>query len=348
MKRALARIPAAERVAVKGVELRRVTSTTQFGPTASGYFQREVIPGTGERQDRIEIANTAFEEDVDYDADGSPTKILGQVAQGAPSEGVLSHEVGHAVESVPARQAEEARVRAAIADAGVSEILAAASKAYYDAILTSIAVPPASTAKERKYRKAIIAGQNKLGAISAVIEKSTSAVKAALRSAKTAINSRNAARTALPGDSNYAMPDAEAAQDAWLRAAEALVLPLEAHGRSGAAAETASEAENTANMRVRVSSGKSIRITRRLAEFVALIESNRIDIAHSVLGNHVTSHWPDNPEEAYAELYNLSVTVPEGLAKFDRKGVVATYFASPVGLKGAQRRQAAAWLARHR
>jgi hypothetical protein len=88
-------------------------------------------------------------------------------------------------------------------------------------------------------------------------------------------------------------------------------------------------------------------MTRRLAEFVAVIEANNIDIKNSDLGNHVTSHWPKNPEEAYAELYSFSVTAPDGLRKFDKKSAVATYFTSPVGLKGAQKAQAASWLARH-
>ncbi len=359
MKRALARIPAAERSAIKGVELRRVVKTTHFGSTSSGLFHPEIVPGTGIRQDRIEIPNDAFDNDVDSDAGGAHTTFGGQIVQGAPSEGDLTHEVGHALEGIAHRQAEEARVKAGISDTAAFNTLEKARKAYNDAILTRIDVPAWHNQMEKNYLNAIVDAQKKLNAITTVMDKiseTTAAeskkgaadVKGALDPARTAIAARNAARRALPRNSTYALPTEEAAQDAWMAAAVAVVPPFEARAKAQETAGKAQDAEDATQITVKVSSGQKVQMTRRLAEFVAVIEVNKIDIPNSGLGNHVTSHWPNNPEEAYAELYNLSLTAPEGLRKFDKKSAMATYFTSPVGLKGAQKAQAASWLASHK
>jgi hypothetical protein len=358
MKRVLARIPAAERGAIKGVELRRVISTTHFGAIASGLFQPEIASGTGIRQDRIEIANDAFDDDKDYDAGGAHTFFVGQEVQGAPSEGVLAHEVGHAVETVQRRTAEEARVKADLAGTAAFDTLEKARKAYDAAILTSIDMPAWSNATEKKYRNAIIDAQKKLDAITKAMDKipqtptaaeskkGAAGVKRALDTARTAIAARDAARKALPKDSTYAMTTEEAAQDTWLAAAAAAVPAFEAGAKAQEEVEKAHDAPAT-QITVKVSDGEKIQMTRRLAEFVAVIETNNIDIKNSGLGNHVTSNWPKHPDEAYAELYSFSITAPDGLRKFDKKGAVAMYFSSPVGLKGAQKKQAASWLARH-
>jgi hypothetical protein len=360
MKRALARVPAVERVAIKGVELRRLHQTTEFGSTSSGLFKQQIAASSGIREDRIEIADDAFDNDVDFDAGQGHTFFGGQQVQGAPSEAVLTHEVGHAVESVAKRQAEEGRVKAELSDTAVFTGLASAIQAYNAAVLTSITVPPWGSAKEKNYQTAILNAQEKLSAISknlatlpetptaAQSKKGLAGVKGALAPARTAIAARNAARQALPRDSTYAMATEEAAQDSWMAAAVAMVAALEARSGAQAAAEKAQGTEDAAQITVKVSSGKQIRMTRRLAEFVAVIEANNIDIANSELGDHVTSHWPDSPEEAYAELYSLSVIAGQGLRKFDKKSAVATYFTSPVGLKGAQKTQIAAWLASHK
>ena len=360
MKRALARIPAAERGAIRGVELRRVVTASEFGSTASGLFHQEIAPGTGIRQDRIEIANDAFDSDKDYDAGGAQTIFGGQVVEGAPSEGVLSHEVGHAVESVKRRQAEETRVKADVASTAAFDTFQKARVAYNAAIFTRLDVPAWSNAKEKAYMDAILGAQKKLAAITDAVDKlpetptaaetkaGAARLKKALDPAKKAITARNKARAALPKGSTYAMAAAEAAQDAWMAAAVALLPPFEARAKAQADAEKAHDAEDDTQITIRVSSGRRVRMTRRLADFVALIEANKIDIPNAGLGNHVTTHWPDNPEEAYAELYSLSVTAPEGLKKFDKGGAVAKYFSSPVGLKGSQKAQAATWIAGHR
>lgn len=359
MKRALARIPAAEKGAIKGVELRRVISTTEFGSIASGFFHQEIAPGTGVRHDRIEIANSSFEGDTDYDAGGAHTEFGGQVVQGAPSEGDLTHEVGHALEALVRRQAEEARIKTDTAATTAFNTLEQARKVYDAAILTSLHVSAWSNTKEKNYQNAVVDAQKKLAAITTVMDaipetptaaeskKGAANVKGALAPARTAIAARNAARKALPNDSTYAMTTEEAAQDAWMAAAVAVVPPFEARAKAQEEAEKAQDAEDAAQITVRVASGQKVQMTRRLAEFVAIIEANNIDIANSGLSDHVTSHWPNNPEEAYAELYSLSITAPAGLRKFDKKSAVATYFTSPVGLKGAQKAQAASWLAGH-
>jgi hypothetical protein len=359
MKRALARIPAAERGAIKGVELRRVVTTTEFGNIASGLFKQQIDKSTGIRQDRIEIANDAFDNDKDYDAGGAHTNFGGQVVQGAPSESVLSHEVGHAVEALTQRQAEAARVKADIPDTTAFGELQKARAAYNAAVLGAVNVPGWNNAKEKAYMNAIIGAQKKLAATldvtntfpdkptAAESKKAAADFKNSLPAARAAIATRKAATKALPANSTYALTADEAAQDAWMAAAEALVAPLEARANTKDVAEKANDAEDATKTTVKVSSGTKVKMTRRLAEFVAVVEVNKIDIAKAGLGNHVTSHWPDNPEEAYAELYGLSLVAPDGLKKFDTAGAIASYFASPVGLKGAQQASAQAWLASH-
>jgi hypothetical protein len=65
---------------------------------------------------------------------------------------------------------------------------------------------------------------------------------------------------------------------------------------------------------IRLSSGQQGKEdVRRLAEFVAIIESNKIDIPQCRFGKYITSltNWPGHPEEAYAEYYIvLSFTAP--------------------------------------
>lgn len=359
MKRALARIPAAERGAIKGVELRRVVTTTEFGNIASGLFKQQIDIKTGIRDDRIEIANDAFNSDKDYDAGGAKTTFGGQEVQGAPSESVLSHEVGHAVEALTQRQAEAARIKTDTADTTAFGQLQKARAAYNAAVLSAVNVPGWNNAKEKAYMNAIIGAQKKLAATLAVTKtfletptaaeskKAAADFKNALPAARAAIATRKAASKALPANSTYAQTADEAAQDAWMAAAEALVAPLEARASTQDKAEDANDAEDATKTTVKVASGTKVKMTRRLAEFVAVVEVNKIDIAKSGLGNHVTSHWPDNPEEAYAELYGLSLVAPDGLKNFDKAGAIASYFASPVGLKGAQQASAKAWLASH-
>jgi hypothetical protein len=359
MKRLLKRIPADEKAAARRVELRRVVSTTESGDIASGLFLQRIDPATAIRQDRIEIADDAFAADVDFDTGEERTMFGGEVVQGAPSEGVLAHEVGHAVESVDRRRAETARVAADISAGKTFETLDAAIKAYNAVVPTSIEVPAWNNAKEKSYQTAIISAHEKLGAITAALntipQDPTSTdfkngavkVKAAVGPAEAAIAHRNAARKALPAGSSYAMPTEEAAQDAWLAAAAALIPTLEAHAKAEMLAERARTAADATEITVTVASHEKIKMTRRLAEFVAIIEANHIDIVNAGLGEYVSSRWPNKPEEAYAELYSFSITAPNGLRKFDKNGAVATYFASPVGLKGHQKAQVAAWLAKH-
>jgi hypothetical protein len=359
MKRALARIPAAERGAIKGVELRRVATTTEFGNVASGLFKQMMDQKTGLRQDRIEIANDAFNSDKDYDAGGANTNFGGQRVQGAPSEGVLAHEVGHAVEALPQRQAEAARIRSSnTSDAAFGE-LQKARTAYNNAVLSGVSVPGWSNPREKAYMDAIIGAQKKLAATldvtntfpdkpsAAESAKAATDFKNALPAARAAIAARKKASAALPANSSYALTADENAQDAWMAAAEALVAPLEARAATQKDSEQATGVEDATKMTITVSSGKKVKMTRVLAEFVAIVEVNKIDIAGAGLGGHVTSNWPDNPAEAYAELYSLSVTAPDGLKKFDKTSAIASYFTSPVGLKGSQQASARSWLASH-
>ena len=359
MKRALARIPAAERGAIKGVELRRVATTTEFGNVASGLFKQMMDQKTGLRQDRIEIANDAFNNDKDYDAGGAYTNFGGQRVQGAPSEGVLAHEVGHAVEALPQRQAEAARVTSSNTNDTAFGELQKARAAYNNAVLTAVNVPAWSNAKEKSYMDAIIGAQKKLAATldvtntfpdkpsAAESAKAATDFRNALPAARAAIALRKRASSALPANSNYALTADENAQDAWMAAAEALVAPLETRAATQKDSERATGAEDATTITITVSSGKKVKMTRVLADFVAIVEVNKIDIAGSGLGSHVTSNWPDNPAEAYAELYSLSVTAPDGLKKFDKTSAIASYFTSHVGLKGPQQASARSWLASH-
>jgi hypothetical protein len=358
MKRGLARVGRAELAAIKGVELRRVKVASEFGSIASGLFEPVITP-TGERKDRIEISDKAFEEgDKDFDEGGAKERLMGEDIQGAPSEGILAHEVGHGVENLQHRTVQARRVKAQLAETAATTSLDQALQSYTGAVGGAFNVPGGGSSAEKKYRKNITAAQTKLVAITPAIEtipqtpsaddmkKGAKAVKKAVDSAKKAITERDKAHQALSVDSPAVMADVETTQDGWLTAAEAVVKALEARIPTRTELEKSNDAE--AQIPIRMPGAGTIQMTRRLVEFVALVDLNKVDIKGSQLDGHITDNWPAHPEEAFAELYSFSLTVPAGLKKVDAKGELAKFFTSPVGPKGAQKAKVQAWITKHR
>jgi hypothetical protein len=353
MKAGLARVPAAEKVALKGVELRRVKTTTDFGSIASGLFKRDV-DRTGARHDRIEISNKAFEED----ADGGGTLFMGQAVQGEASESTVAHEVGHAVEAFDERQTEAARFAADTAETAADKGEAAAEKAFDDAAPGAISVAAGSNAAEAGYATATKDAASKLRAIrtalngpsatAAEAKTRATAVKRAIAAAKTAIDARVSAAARLPAGSTFAQPDVETAEDAQMQTTATLASALDTHAAARDTLEHAVDAKDAAETKLKVSGGAVIDVSVRLAEFVAVVELSGVKIKDAGLSAETRDAWPDNPAEAYAELYSLSLTSPEGLKRFDRRAMLADYFTSPVGVKSAQRRAVSTFLASHR
>jgi len=89
----------------------------------------------------------------------------------------------------------------------------------------------------------------------------------------------------------------------------------------------------------------TITVSRRLAELVALINIRGVDIPNSRLSEHARNHWPRDPAEVYANMYEASITQPRGLRTLD--AAVADFFTQPIGPKGAFARQVNTWITGH-
>src|SRR5687767_66015 len=113
MRDALAKIPEDQRDAIAGVSLVRVEGIADCGTSGpQGCFRQSTDKATGARKDSIEISDSAIALDKDFE-DGSKsyrTDRSGKKIETLPSQDVLLHEVGHAVESAKQRAAESARM----------------------------------------------------------------------------------------------------------------------------------------------------------------------------------------------------------------------------------------------
>jgi hypothetical protein len=361
MQGALKLIPAEQRDALKGVTLKRVKVSSCTGGDPAGCFTARVNSRTGDREDMIEIADAAFEADKDIeDTSGAKVReydLAGKLKTTLPSQRVLLHEVGHAVEDAPRRAAEVARFKPDLEATTRQNDLNKAISAY------NTTAPPAgnirfsSDSKEKAYQKALINAAIKLTKVidpinaldadakGAALRKAVSDMKKLVAAAEKAVAQRIKARAALPAGSSAIDQTLEQAEDANLAASKALLSALEARSEVQQRLEAGQKAEKAAQRRITIGTGankQTLDISTRLAELVALINLKKIDIKNSDLSSYVKDNWPHKPGEVFAELYQMSVSEQEGLKKFDPD--VAAFFTSPIGPKGAWIKKVSTWL----
>lgn len=79
----------------------------------------------------------------------------------------------------------------------------------------------------------------------------------------------------------------------------------------------------------------TVSISRRMAEFVALVVIRGINIAaHPNVRNYVKNNWPANPGELFADLYRISLTDSQALQN-DFGADFVSFFTAPIGPKPA-------------
>lgn len=358
-KGALEKIPADQLTAIKGVTLKRVKVSSCTGGDPSGCFIGKVNEKTKVREDVIEIADKAFEEDKQIEDPSVATvkeyDLAGKLKTTLPSQRTVLHEVGHAVESAEKRPKELERFKLDVAAAEKKTALGETVKEFNR---TAVSVPPItwSNGKEKAYVEAIEDAARKLDAILKPINKlgkkpTHSALKTAatdaddaITKASKAIGARNKARKALPAGSSVIQSTLEKSQDDNLAAARKMLTAVEALRDAQKELEGAEASEEAASAEIKAGAAEK-KMPRRLAELVALIALKKIDIKASKLSSYVKDKWPDDPGEVFADLYQMSVTEKEGLKVFDPD--VAKFFDTPIGPKGKWKAQVDAWIKTH-
>ncbi len=289
----LSRLPAADRAALKGVDLiRELTLVDDDGKPLSGKFAfKEGVSGTtviDERQ--LLVADIAFSDDA-------RSFIGGAAAAGPASFHTIVHEAGHAVEKKASLDAKHAE----------SEALVSSNKAQ-DATNAAVAVANAEVTKAEKVFKGrpkatktqAAAYHGAVGtAMSAIDAFANDATNAAHpkteKPATDAIAARDAQRAKVPAGNPVPGDFAAAskAQDDWF-----------ATGQARAAARAKLSATR-ATLKTTGSSGN----TARVQAFVAFVTKERIP----ALTKYAKDNWPGHPEEFFAEAYSLWLNDPEYL-----------------------------------
>jgi len=326
-----------------------------------GCFRQSTDKATGARKDSIEISDSAIALDKDFE-DGSKsyrTDRSGKKIETLPSQDVLLHEVGHAVESAKQRAAESARMAPEREAFTTQEKVKAIVEEITRAKPRDFRVKFSSNKAEAAYQKALVNASNKVGdmvdaigepsnASADEIKKMLKKFKGALPKARASIDDLKKKKSALPVGSSVVMDDISGGFEAQVVAAERLAVALDARLAAQEKLDPAAKAEARAKVKITFKDQGSeveLDISRRLAELVALVNLKGINIKKSKLEPHPTVNWPNNPEELYAELYQMSISAPGGLKAFDED--IAKFYGSPIGPKGAWTKKVDDWIARH-
>jgi hypothetical protein len=345
------------------VTLKRVTASSCTGSDVAGCFKGAVDQKTGQRADVLEIADKAFEEDKQIEdptvARVKETDLAGKLITMLPSQRTVLHEVGHGAESAELRPAQAATFRA---DVAATEKQSALKKAIAKYNQTSTSVPPItwSNRDEHVYVNRLeaagkslagvvgpINALDKLAAVKlthAAFKKGADDTRTLVTAAEKAIKARDNARGTLKPGSSVVQSDVEAGQDANLAAAKEMLKALEVRRDAQEELETKTAAEAAASAEITLGGSKQ-KISRRLGQLVALINLKGIDIKKSQLRSYVKDKWPGDPGEVFADLYQMSVSEPEGLKAFDPD--VADFFKDPIGPKAKWKPKADAWIKSH-
>jgi hypothetical protein len=361
VRRILGKMPPDGKSAIKGVALIRVSRPNCPGGDPAGCFRQSVNATTGDREDVIEIGDDAFSQDKDIEDNSSGVTVTrrdasGETIKSLPSEDVVAHEVGHAVESAPRRAAEAERFKADLAVTGKQDTLTKLANAFSNPPVAGISN---ASAAELKYQASLVAVNRALEPVSTNLmglgdepaaknlKETTKSIKDLKPSVQKAIAARDKAKAALPAGSSAFQPTVEAGQDAALASIDDLVKALEERHAAQVALEKAEAAEAATVAKVPGEDGK-IDTSRRLAEVVAIVALKNIDVKNSsALRDYPKDNWPDHPDELYAELFQMSITEPGGLRVFDAD--IAAYFQPPIGVKDSKlKKRVDAWIAKQK
>ncbi|MGY4644247.1 peptidoglycan-binding protein [Cellulomonas sp. URHB0016] len=288
---ALSAMPAGDRSALAGVELRReATLTDATGAALAGKFSHSATLVTGAttatRSETLSIADLAFA--------GDGLSFVGDAARSGPASAhTIVHEAGHAVETKALRDAQFETMQAQGAMNATITRLNAAVAVFNPAMRASFAAARRWTPAQRQQGARLLAAVNATStAIQALATNDAPDRNAARdRAATQAAARRDTARAALAraAPTHPALTDFAAtltAQDAWLVAARARAQAnATVHDR---------RADETA---VSGAAGGS----RRLADFVTVVNANRVP----PLTEYARRNWPGHPEEFFAEAYAL-------------------------------------------
>lgn len=359
----LSRIPEVRRRDLNGVTLRRVGTSHCSGTLAEGCFKQDVDK-QGVRHDVLEMPNSAFALDEDFEDTKSKTKVTrtdlsGTTIDSLPSQDVGLHEAGHAVETAQFRAADASRFRADIKASETQDAVNAAIKKISDSQVSSFNVHFSSSAVESAYQHALISTSAKVRdmvdaigdpshAHSAAIARETNRFKLSLKKAQDALKDLLAKKRALPPSSSVVMDDVETALQGSVAAGAGLATALDARLVAQQALDPAEAATKAVSATLSADKRRGrpeLHISRRLAELIALVELKGLDIKHHGPTPYSQSKWPDHPEELFADLFQMSLTETPGLQAYDRD--LAAFFVEPIGPKGHWKKDTADWIKRH-
>jgi peptidoglycan hydrolase-like protein with peptidoglycan-binding domain len=309
---ALSRLPAADRAGLAGVKLVRDRTLTDKGGNAlSGEFRHEASVTAGSattksvatRSASLHIADLAFaNDDISFIGDKGNAAVA--------SFHTIVHEAGHAVETKALRDAQFATFEAQAEVNNDTQALNAAQQATNAAVTTANADGKAAIAKFNKYKPAekksgqpfATAFNAAVGSIDAFANNNTVAQFSKLEAAATkAIANRDAAKAKLPaGHAAHAdFASAIQSQDAWFAAAQ--------NRAKAAIALDASKTKLAQKKKDQAAvSDKSGKKSKRLENFVAVVNKNKIP----PLTEYAKQHWPNEPEEFFAEAYSFWLNDP--------------------------------------
>lgn len=299
-----------ERGALVGVELVREHTLNSDGRIAAGQFSynssSDPATGTATRTESLSLADSAFQNDK--------VSFVGGTKNAAPSSAeAIVHEAGHAVETQEVRDARFATLSAQAQWGHASTIFAQAK----DGMLAAAhdfqskaaaahshtkAYRPADRVTMKSYLSAFTAATQALVALSNIstshgceaIEAKTVAEIASRKSEKTKLAAAHAIHPALK---DFAA--AEAAQDAWMAAAQERAQALASVEASQAASNGALAAEEA----IHAPRGES----KHLAKFVEFVNQHQIE----PFTDYARNNWPASPGEFYAEAFSLFHTDPD-------------------------------------
>jgi hypothetical protein len=315
---------------------------------------------TCKRNDTIEISNGAMELDKDFDEDPKSSRMdsSGAKIETLPSQDVLLHEVGHAVETAKERAAEAVRIPAEKEVVKTQDDVQAIVKEITRAKPPSFNLSFSRDNTEVAYQRALIKASEKVGTMVDAIGEPSEAnakeisamakkFKATLPAARSSVADLKKKKKALTAGSSVVMDHVDGPIQDQMAAGERLVKALDARLASQEKLDPAQKAEARAKAKIKFKFNKetiALDITRRLAELVALVNLKGIDVKAGFSG-HVGDNWPKNPEELFAELFQWSISAPAGLNAFDAD--VAKFYKDPIGPKGTWKSKVDSWITTH-
>jgi len=273
-----------------------------------------------------------------------------------PSEDVLAHEIGHAVEAAPSRNAESARVKADKAVTPKQNALRTAVAAF---TFPAVAGISNAVATELAYHAALIDVNKSLVDVRTELnnlpdEPSAAALTASIKTLSTLkvkvkanIGARDRAKAKLPSGSSAPQATVQTGQDSALAAIDVILKAMQDRLDSQKELEKTRAAE--AEIKGKVPGSKArVETSRRLAELVAIVSIKKVDVKNNnAVHQYSKDHWPDEPGELYADLFQMSLTEPAALKLVDPD--IAEYFTQPIEVKNAAlKKKVDAWVAAHK